>query len=133
MRLSEAMRIGASWSKQCFGPVKHTDGRTCAMGSVLETLRGEIPASNFITVGQAEDLRSAFPIHDAFISCPKMFCSHTMSMLRLVVHVNDKHHWTRGEIADWIEIVELEGGWHDQSTVNDESKKMETSTVTQGV
>src|SRR5580765_2975940 len=93
MKLSEAIRLGSMLKPQAFG---HFDtGRgTCALGAAREAAGG-----------------MSFPISTASpATCPA--CQQVMvtsekvwATAATVVHLNDKHRWTRERIADWVEGV----------------------------
>lgn len=114
MRLSEAIRLGATLSEQGFGRRAH-NGKRCALGSALE-------ACGYTLVEWSEDdpggyaFRS-FPEHGALddnfpqlreilaLHCPE--CGITASSVGGVIpHLNDTHRWSREQIADFVELQE---------------------------
>lgn len=118
MKLSEAMRIGASWTGQAFWRMKDAKGNTCAMGSVLATLghkftepylSGSLAARYRRHKKYIDLLERKFPIlSKEYPDCPVRKCpmvSHLNTRL-VIQHLNDSHQWTREQIADWIETLE---------------------------
>ena len=37
-----------------------------------------------------------------------MPCTYRMKLERLIQHVNDRHRWTRAQIADWLESLDID-------------------------
>jgi len=35
-------------------------------------------------------------------------CSHSNDVMRIVVHLNDNHRWTREQVADWLETLDVD-------------------------
>lgn len=95
MRLSEAIRLGATMRPQAFG-VAMFNGRSCAMGAASEALG--ITIEDFLD--WPADIRATFRL---LRKCP--VCQIEESMCA-VAHVNDVHRWTREQIADWVELHE---------------------------
>lgn len=40
------------------------------------------------------------------VACPSPNCDFNGTVLRLIVHLNDIHYWTREGIADFVKTVE---------------------------
>lgn len=102
MRLSEAIRLGATMTRQCFGDL-HDDEftSTCAFGAAWDAI-------GLLRVSEATR-RLGFPlawewIKSTHLSCPK--CEFSDSICGIVMHLNDDHHWTREHIADFVELHE---------------------------
>lgn len=97
MRLSEAIRIGAMLKPQCFGNW-FIDGGSCGLGAALD-------GSGF-TLSRYDDFKAEFPILVmGNIDCPA--CERTaLYIYDSIAHLNDDHHWTRGQIADFVELHE---------------------------
>lgn len=115
MLLSEAIRIGASWSKQTRGTLKHlTDKSTCALGSAYEGCFGEINVADIlgskVTVKiMLQNLANKFPYLKSSVLCP---VNHsTLPLLSIIIFLNDAAFWTREMIANWVESLEKQNGW----------------------
>ena len=82
MKLSKAIRIGARIRPQGFGAYFHV-GRSCALGAAFEGMKGR-PANS---IGRLiwDELGISPRLHDR------------------IVDLNDAQHWTREQIADWLE------------------------------
>lgn len=92
--LSEAIRLGAMIRPQGFGSVYTYDVVTgarvgsCALGAALEAGWVHKPVQRRVP-------------------CPAASCEHTIpELLCGVVHLNDRHRWSREQIADWVEMAE---------------------------
>jgi len=98
VRLSEAIRMGAMLRPQMRGKMLDEQG-SCALGAAAEA-NG---AKNF------SDLRTLYPwifeISDYEI--PGMGGFKATSVARVIMCLNDICHWTREQIADWVEKNEL--------------------------
>jgi hypothetical protein len=105
MRISEAMRKGAALGPQLFNRLMDDEGGSCAYGAVIKVST----ALTDILGGMAPEA-----------VCPVGPCAHftadglhraqqPVGLLRVVVHLNNDHRWTREKIADWIEAT-YEGG-----------------------
>lgn len=107
MRLSEAIRLGATMKPQGFGSllVVGSNGReyTCAMGAAFDAVGAaqDIRAVAFVFPGYS---RKVFPICDA-CKLPAR-----VGVTSMVMHLNDAHSWTREKIADWVEEQEVSMG-----------------------
>jgi len=116
MKLSEAMRIGASWSKQSFGKLKNDDG-TCALGSAVEGCFGDkyknilfherIPGLFFVYFNEI----LKYEINCPYDNCIFKFDTFNKTLEVLIMHLNDTHKLTREQIADWIEKIENKIGF----------------------
>lgn len=112
MKLSEAIRLGAMKRPQAFGVLFHRrEGSTCAWGAALDA----IGTLDKILVGmneqQQQDLiRASFPdVHKWGMmmcpSCPTSWLTYRTA-LDTLIHLNDRHEWSRQRIADWVETIE---------------------------
>lgn len=107
MKLSEAIRLGATISKQICGQLMDSEGNTCAIGSALVAcgakemmarrayvlfplLAQRVPIPNVIT-GRYADVRNL-----------------NADVYSIITHLNDVFGWTREQIADWVETVEAQ-------------------------
>lgn len=119
MLLSEAMRIGASWSKQIFGELLDANNNTCAVGSVAQVvgLLRDVDCKYGVII---DNLRKMYPImnnNDRYCpnNCPSPY---KRDVLYTIFHLNDVHKWTREKIADWIEGIEKKEGIKNESPGN---------------
>lgn len=110
MRLSEAIRLGAMLKPQAFGTFRartatRDDGAflglriiesTCALGAACD----------------AGYKRSG--IDQVHVWCPA--CSLRAGVLFHAMHLNDTHRWTREQIADWVESIELQQAVNAEAT-----------------
>lgn len=98
MRLSEAIRLGATMKPQCFGAEKSDDGGSCARGAAADAFG----VADWFSIPR-EVLRFAC---DTTVGCPN--CDRDPSTLGSIIayHLNDYHKWTREQIADWVELHE---------------------------
>lgn len=110
MKLSEAIRIGASMSPQIKGSVKRSDG-TCGLGAAYEGTFGEIKAyKSFHEIIQGLD--KIYPKIDSvefLVPHPIQLKINTISAI--IVSLNDSYDWSREQIADWVEKIENENGF----------------------
>lgn len=103
MRLSEAMRIGASWSGQCTEFLKKSqDKTTCALGAAYEGTFGEIKQGYRIDL--ITQLYKKYPYLSKVVNHPINPASTSLDAI--VIFLNDTHRWSRERIADWVEAQE---------------------------
>ena len=96
MKLSEAIRLGAMVGPQV------TDGRTydgdgsCALGAAMIATghRGECYAL----------VLDYFTLSQSLVEQP--VTREQMMALSAVRELNDRHRWTREQIADWVDTIE---------------------------
>ena len=95
MRLSEAIMLGSTLSKQGFGVIVDADGNRCAYGAALQAVGKSIP-----------QLFTSWPwLNGGPMDCPE--CGQSTAKYAVVsTHLNDKHKWTRERIAEWVATVE---------------------------
>ena len=122
MKLSEAIRLGATLRRQTRGGQLFTNGhgankRSCALGATIDAI-GLTPqpstngtARNRIT-GELEKSTEAyhwppewFDVMFTLDACPAA-CGLTDRIRVLIPHLNDTHRWTREQIADFVQAVE---------------------------
>lgn len=115
LRLSEAIRLGAMLDPQGFGLVSRMElDTTCAWEAALKAL-GVINLPHPVC---CTDLEFSSYIKEHFnwvvtnqslcpAGCKKVGPFRPMSLIAsVIIHLNDVHHWTREQIADWVETVE---------------------------
>jgi hypothetical protein len=96
MKASVALRLGATMWPQAFGASKGPDDSKCALNTILCILEvNRLPYSWMFTSG-----------NDATIQCPVGCGFHLIDIASTVVHLNDNHHCSREQIADWLETIE---------------------------
>jgi hypothetical protein len=97
MKLSEAIRLGAMMRPQAFRTLL-TDGGACALGAALLAV-GARPE---------EAVRSALNrwpwASTVSADCPR--CGRSRTVFRVITHLNDRHRWTREQIAKWVAGIE---------------------------
>lgn len=114
MKLSEAMRLGATLKPQAFGRITrfllHLDNAplgTCALGSCLDAI-GKLPLIGMVLPGELYP-REWVDFLETTAACPVKGCQDDHECVSIViVHLNDEHEWTREQIADWVETVEAQ-------------------------
>jgi len=97
MKFSEAIRLGAMMTPQVFRTPLTDDG-ACALGAALLAV-GARPE---------EAVRSAlsrWPWASAVSAdCPG--CGRSRTVFMVITHLNDRHRWTREQIAKWVAGIE---------------------------
>jgi hypothetical protein len=97
MKLSEAIRLGAMMMPQAFRTLLTDDG-ACALGAALLAV-GARPE---------EAVRSALNrwpwASTVSADCPT--CGRSRTVFRVITHLNDRHRWTREQIAKWVAGIE---------------------------
>ncbi len=98
--LAEAILEGARRRPQCFGEYFCDDGGSCAMGAAYESL--------YLMPRSVGHLHPAFDL-DRFFDCLEYVlrncpegCRKRLPLGPMILHLNDDHHWTREQIADWV-------------------------------
>lgn len=133
MKLSEAIREGAKKREQCFGtifasqwedtvdgPPKMIECKSCAWGAALEGAGLVNPATDDLDPDYDEYLEKFDGLMEAHlidsygtfgqVSCPEPACEladHQYDIPYMVEKLNDMHHWTREQIASWLEGLGL--------------------------
>ncbi len=112
MKLSEAIRLGAMLRPQSFGIGSDEHG-DCALGAAVRAAGCPVHAARDGDMSTREERPGVamvsvdFPIEwnlAYFSTCPE--CAETLPRYSLIPHLNDKHRWTREQIADQVEIWE---------------------------
>lgn len=104
MTLSEGIRLGAMLKPHGVHFLLW-EGRTCALGAAAEAAGVRLkPRQTVIT----DDMCEVYPILAAESRqiCPACDSSRP-GVASVVVHLNDIHYWTREQIADHVETIEL--------------------------
>lgn len=105
MKFSEAIRLGAMSTGQCFGvsynKVNGDVTETCALGAAMHAIGG---------IGEKWPVEWNWA-YDTLAYCP-MGCSHPYGweapcVLMVTAHLNDGHKWSRERVADYVESMEL--------------------------
>lgn len=126
MRISEAMRLGAMMKPQSFnGPgilVSYGNGKigfntSCALMAAVDG--GGIPynigprVSTELTDGRSGGTSIGIAVPDEWSSllrkqatCPECLPEILVetTLMQIISHLNDVHHWSREAIADFVEI-----------------------------
>lgn len=64
---------------------------------------GEFPQTDF------EELSASLPGSHVSVDCPVCDKSpHRELLPDIIIHINDEHHWTREQIADWLETLDID-------------------------
>lgn len=106
MRLSEAIRLGAMVHDKAVGflavfaePGSDTVTHTCAIGAAC--VGQGVPFSGI----NVETMVAQFPILNVLATGPAYACQVPVFMS--IVKLNDILGWSREQIADWVEEVEI--------------------------
>ncbi len=95
MRLSEAIRLGATLSPQGFGGGEGGPAARCALAAARD----------------ATGVADLYSLHREVLSLGPHRCldcgAQRTSTWNMVIHLNDRHRWTRERIADWVATQEL--------------------------
>ncbi len=107
MRLSEAIRLGATMRPQIFGTTFDGTG-TCTWGAAYD---GVGMLHRMMNGGSFPDLIFAQQWGYAMNSQARHHCPHCNALYytihEFIIHLNDKEKWTREKIADWVELEEI--------------------------
>ena len=97
--LAEAIRLGAQRGPQCFGSYFDDRGGSCALGAAYEGMY-HLPREHGRLVPQ--HLERLFRcLEDITKPCPEG-CKKRLPLGAMIVHLNDDHHWTREQVAEWL-------------------------------
>ena len=105
MKLSEAMRLGATLGPHIRGRLFGDGGGTCAMGGALKAM-GFLSHDFCFYIRYNKFLPTTiWPWIIEKRTCPH--CGEPLETRAIItVHLNDTHEWSREKIADWVEEVE---------------------------
>ncbi len=108
MRLSDAIRLGAMLKPQRFGAPNNRltlVDQTCALAAAAEACGFE-----HLNVRTPEWAALFGWAERVYLGCPVAPCSvlddHGAKVRFVIVHLNDYHHWTREQIADFVQTIE---------------------------
>ena len=99
MKLSEAIRLGATLGPQHFDDFFGDAGASCALGAALRAIGMEEIANDDDPRKESD----AFPSLDS--PAPRGWCQNCGTITDvglLIVHMNDCRRWSREAIADWL-------------------------------
>lgn len=122
-RLSEAIRLGAAvtrpakfnWIQKLQGGLASPVYTACAMGAayigtfaITEDIERGLNAAARTGVGTLKAaLRETYPVLLKEAKHPEMMLGrNTWTVQDIIVSLNDSYHWTREQIADWVETIE---------------------------
>lgn len=111
--LAEAIRIGAIGQKQISGRLTDGGDGKCAIGAVFRTLGWWDGTYPLWDTYSRLVLEGAFPgISDMTCLCPYQIQLQEevrvpYPVIQLIVHLNDDHHWTFDQIADWVDSLDI--------------------------
>ena len=110
MRLSEAIRLGAMLRPQTFNE-RLTKRGSCAWGAALETVGCVEVGTPWPAVAPVALAwwPWAFRVDSSTLVASPCACGGELSATwaaGIIVHLNNKHRWTREAIADWVETIE---------------------------
>lgn len=98
MTLPDALRLSGTMYPQAFGSAMDSNGGRCAMAGVT-CVTGMTPV----------ELVAAYPILAEDAICPVCGVTEERGLRVLIAqHLNDKHRWSRAEIADFVEALAVE-------------------------
>jgi hypothetical protein len=105
LQLSEAIRLGAMLRPQGLGAYLR-DGKSCALGAALEAV-GTVPSQLESAGTTLGEIIHRWSVAAVGARCPRCRGSYyVMTVVEAIVHLNDHHHWSREEIADWVATYE---------------------------
>lgn len=104
LKLSEAIRIGASLRGQCFQQW-YEQGRSCALGAAAEAIFGECKLDGDGLVRYFPELETVFLPSPVGINRSLADGEESDKLIDHIVLLNDEMEWKREAIADWLEAV----------------------------
>ena len=103
MTLSEAIRLGSMTGGQAFGTMKDMHGNTCALGAAREA----VGVTAWLAM-KCQLMRYPAQCPVCNIPCVVSFGGLLdYSLYGTIGHLNDEHRWTRLQIANFVETIEL--------------------------
>lgn len=116
MTLAQAIRKGSRLHEQTTGAMRdeaEVDGTTyyltCALGAAFVGFFDMLPGADEFDA--LESLRNVFPELATRVVCPGIAYAHgpMPSLGEAIAALNDEDGWTREQIADWVESLNLNG------------------------
>ena len=117
--LSSAIRLGATLRPQAFGQffqICNGVKCSCVIGAAIEGMELQSPPQGFLEwllncfkqgeVSRFNRLERQFPILNEYVDWPVESAHAQAKTVLIMADLNDKHHWSRERIADWIETIE---------------------------
>lgn len=108
---SAAIREGSKLRPQAFGggfPQQKSLNTACAIASGIEAIFGSAALDEF-SVGRR--VYGLFAYMSLPAKCPIDCCEQQGDLYRVTLALNDKHKWTREQIADWLYAEEEKLGF----------------------
>jgi hypothetical protein len=97
MKLSEAIRLGALLKPQGIATPSGSS-KSCALLAACEAV-GQLMTSAVLATEWPE-------MYGRAVSCPVCDAHHSYLTGCIGCCLNDKHRWTREQIADWVQTIE---------------------------
>jgi hypothetical protein len=112
MKLSDAIRIGAAKRPQAFGNYisKEPGGAvcTCALGAAYEGITGTLPPFGLTLSALGDTFRALAGIDlETEVAPPDGNFNYAVGLDSAVITLNDGAHWSREQIADWLQGIGL--------------------------
>jgi len=106
MKLSEAIRMNGMMRPQGFGSLSiMSPTEPCALGGALQSIGKQSThrIANYIEIAVAWPWSNHPILKDCLVAdCDYIYADATTN----IFHLNDAHHWTREQIADWVASIE---------------------------
>ena len=95
MKLSEAIFLGSMLTPQAIGSFEDTRGGRCALAAACEATGRSV-----LALYTCDSWRWIKRLNN----CPE--CGGKAPTAELISHLNDKHRWSRVQIAKWVAAIE---------------------------
>lgn len=95
MKLSEAISLGSMLTPQAVGSFVDGRGGHCAWASAFDAV-GHRSTTTYMSEEWKWTKRT--------VNCP--ICKQAAPVAHAIVHLNDRHRWSRQQIADWVSTIE---------------------------
>lgn len=96
----------------CVGPGGTTTLATTPLSDMSGVLSAASSTLSDYMAGTSivHELSDVFPqLRDRLASCPKQDCPYSFRpLVSIIPHLNDAHQWTREQIADWLETLDVD-------------------------
>ncbi len=104
-KLSDAIRLGATFRPQCFDTF-FKDGGSCAWGAAFESIGIE----KFDSEKMIQAIKDRWPSVKGMCFCPECGEGHdsattSCSIYATIAVLNNDHKWSRERIADWLASI----------------------------